>query len=82
MIDYLNYMKRLGIRIGWSPTGADLYLDEELARVENGRWQGVFDLTLCGNEAARHKPAPDALHEAALRAGIPCDGHVWLLETA
>lgn len=79
VIDYLNYMKRLGIRIGVVTNRSRPYLDEELARVENGRWQGVFDLTLCGNEAARHKPAPDALHEAALRAGIPCDGHVWFV---
>ncbi len=79
VLDYLHYLKRLGIPIGVATNRSRQYLDQELATIEDGAWTPIFDITICGDEASRYKPAPDALHEAAAKLGIPCDEHLWFV---
>ena len=75
--DYLRHLKRLGIRIGIVTNRSREFLDGELAQIEDGRWTGLFDVSLCGNEASRYKPAPDSLHEAVAALGAQPGRHVW-----
>lgn len=77
MYDYLCYLKEEGVKIGVVTNRSREYLGYELEIIDNGRWKDLFDVTLCGNEARRYKPAPDPLQEAAAACGITCGGEVW-----
>ena len=57
MYEYLTYLKKLGIKIGVVTNRSREFLDPELACVEGGRWKDLFDVTLCGDEMPRYKPA-------------------------
>lgn len=75
--DYLCYFKRLGVRLGVVTNRSREFLNGELALVDQGRWAGLFEVTLCGDEARRYKPAPDSLHEALAAMGLRAASDVW-----
>lgn len=75
--EYLCYMKKLGIKIGVMTNRSREFLAHELAHVDGGRWKELFDISLCGNEARRYKPAPDPLLEASEAVGVSADDKVW-----
>ncbi|WP_432474256.1 HAD family hydrolase [Amphritea sp. HPY] len=77
MYEYLCYLKKLGIKIGVVTNRSGYFLNHELASVDSGRWQNLFDTTLGGNDAPRYKPAPDGLEHAIERLGEKVDSHVW-----
>ncbi|GGK68039.1 HAD family hydrolase [Amphritea balenae] len=77
MHDYLCYLKKLGIKIGVVTNRSGEFLAPELAKVDNGRWQNLFDFTLGGDEAPRYKPAPHGLLHAIERLGETADTRVW-----
>lgn len=77
MYEYLCYLKKLGIKIGVVTNRSGYFLSHELASVDSGRWQNLFDTTLGGNDAPRYKPAPDGLEYAIERLGEKVDSHVW-----
>lgn len=79
MYEYLTYLKQLGIRIGVVTNRSREFLEPELASVEKGRWQGLFDITLCGDEMHRYKPAPDSMSQAASPLGLDADSHLWYI---
>lgn len=74
---YLTHLKTLGIRLGVVTNRSREFFEAELAAVQSGRWSGLFDTTLCGDEARRYKPAPDSLWQAAEALGETPDGGVW-----
>ena len=77
IFDALRYLKHLEIRIGIVTNRSREFLDGEMASIDEGRWADLFDVTLCGNEASRYKPAPNGLHEAAVAAGLQPGAQVW-----
>lgn len=77
MFTYLSYLKSLGIKLGVVTNRSREFLEPELALVEDGRWQSLFDLTLCGDEMIRYKPAPDAIPQACAMVELIADQHTW-----
>ena len=77
MFEYLSYLKQLGIKIGVVTNRSREFLDPELAAVEDGRWLDLFDITLCGDEMIRYKPAPDSMPQAAEPLHEIADKHLW-----
>ena len=77
MYEYLIYLKKLGIKIGVVTNRSREFLDPELEMVEDGRWKDLFDVTLCGDEMQRYKPAPDAMLQAAKQLNLKADEHLW-----
>ncbi len=77
MYDYLCYLKKLGIKIGVVTNRSGKFLNHELAHVDGGRWQELFDFTLGGDQAPRYKPAPDGLEYAITALGASPDARVW-----
>lgn len=77
MYEYLTYLKTLGIKIGVVTNRSREFLDPELASVEEGRWKELFDVTLCGDEMIRYKPAADSMQQAAEAVGANVDKHIW-----
>lgn len=53
------------------------FFDRELAIVDGTGWLGLFDVTVCGTDIARRKPAPDALQYALQKLKLPADERVW-----
>ncbi|MDX1453252.1 MAG: HAD-IA family hydrolase [Oleiphilaceae bacterium] len=77
MLDYLLFLKKNGIRIGVLTNRHREFLQEELERVDNGRWHDLFDVTLCGNEAPRYKPEPDGLQLLIRQFGVQSPQSLW-----
>lgn len=75
--DYLCYLKKLGIKLGVVTNRSGQFLAPELEKVDNGRWQELFDFTLGGDEAPRYKPAPHGLLHAIERLNEKADSRVW-----
>jgi phosphoglycolate phosphatase len=53
------------------------FFEQELELVDGTGWLGLFDVTVCGTDVARRKPAPDALLHALQQLTLPADEHVW-----
>lgn len=53
------------------------FFETELARLEGGLWRDLFDVSVCGTDVARRKPAPDPLLHALTQLGVRVDEHVW-----
>lgn len=53
------------------------FFERELSIVDGTGWLGLFDVTVCGTDIARRKPAPDALLYALQQLKLPADEHVW-----
>lgn len=73
----LENLKSLGIRIGMVSNRRRDFFDQELALIEGGSWQGLFDVTVCGTDVSRRKPAADGLLHGLEKLQIPAGGHVW-----
>ncbi len=77
MYEFLMYLKNFGVKLGVVTNRSREFLDQELSLVDGGRWQDIFEVTLCGNEAIRYKPAPDCLLQASEALNEVVDEHVW-----
>ncbi|RLQ22640.1 HAD family hydrolase [Seongchinamella sediminis] len=75
--DYLRYLKSLDIPLGVATNRSREFFDNELYRLDNGAWRPLFSTTCCGDEAGRHKPAPDMLLHACEQLGVEAGPEVW-----
>lgn len=74
---YLCGLKSSGISLGIMTNRSREFLAEELAKVDHGKWQSLFDITLCGNEADRYKPAPDGLQHIIAQHSAWSENETW-----
>ncbi|NIB39940.1 HAD-IA family hydrolase [Pseudomaricurvus alkylphenolicus] len=74
---YLQCLKGAGIKLGVATNRSREFLDAEMSVVDGGRWRSFFDVSLCGSEAKRYKPAPDVLEESAEAVGLTAEESVW-----
>lgn len=74
---YLQYLKAQGILLGVATNRSREFFDNELSRLEDGDWQSLFTTSCCGDEAGRHKPAPDMLRHACAQLGFEPGPDVW-----
>ncbi|ARU58232.1 HAD family hydrolase [Oleiphilus messinensis] len=77
VFEYLSCLKKLGLRIGVATNRSREFLDQEIQLVDDGRWQSLFDVTVCADDVKEYKPDPDVIHQAVARLGVPCDERVW-----
>jgi len=77
IFSYIDFLKSIGIKVGVVTNRSREFLSNELAVIDEGRWVNLFDLTLCGDEAKRYKPAPDGIIEACKKLGYSLGKHVW-----
>ncbi len=75
----LQLLHELGIKLGIPTNRSREFFDHELHSVDSGRWIGLFDTTVCGDEVTHHKPAPDALLQAISNLGEEPGPDVWYL---
>lgn len=70
-------LKDVGLPVGVISNRRRDFFETELARLENGSWLDLFDVSVCGTDVARRKPAPDPLLHALEQLQVPADEHVW-----
>lgn len=62
--NYLRTLKDLGLNIGIATNRSREFLDYELQLVDEGGWVGLIDTTICADDVAHYKPAPDVIYSA------------------
>jgi phosphoglycolate phosphatase len=77
IFEYLDYLTGIGIPMGVATNRSREFFANELATLEGGSWQRFFATSCCGDEAGRHKPAPDILRYCCQQLGLPADAQVW-----
>ena len=77
VFDYLTALKQLGIKLAVATNRSREFLEHELALVDSGRLKGLFDTTICADDVADYKPAPDIIHQALIAMDMPASEAVW-----
>lgn len=75
--DYLVACRRLGIRLVVATNRNREFLETELKTVDGGRWQGLFDATVCADDVVHYKPDPEVILKAVEKLGLPADASAW-----
>ena len=75
--DQVRRLQAVGLPVGVISNRRREFFERELEQLEGGTWQGLFDVTVCGTDVKRRKPAPDALLSALQALDMPADEHVW-----
>lgn len=74
---YLTALRHLGIRLGIATNRSREFLDQELATLEGGRWQPLFDVTLCADDVTEYKPDPQILLSALAALQTTASPSCW-----
>lgn len=75
--EYLCALREMGIRLAVSTNRNREFLDRELSIVDEGRWQHLFDATVCADDVTEYKPDPEVILKALDHLGLPADGRAW-----
>jgi phosphoglycolate phosphatase len=75
--EQIERLKAVGLPVGVISNRRRDFFERELELVDGTGWLGLFDVTVCGTDVTRRKPAPDALLYALQQLKLPADEHVW-----
>lgn len=75
--EQVQRLRAVGLPVGVISNRRREFFERELELLDGGRWWGLFDVTVCGTDVQRRKPAPDPLLLAVRKLGVPADEHVW-----
>ena len=75
----LGRLRAAGLRTGLLTNRRRALFTSELARVEDGGWQDLFDVLVCGDDVPRRKPAPDMVRRALQELGLAAGPEVWFV---
>ncbi len=70
-------LRGLGLNVGVITNRDREFFTEELRRVEETGWEGLFDADVCGDDTLRRKPHPDQIIKACEILGVPVTKEVW-----
>lgn len=76
---YLSTLKTLGIRLGIATNRNREFLDKELATVDGGRWESLFDTSICAGDVTEYKPDPEILLLSLTALAEPSGAQVWYI---
>ena len=74
---YLKALREIDIGLGVATNRSREFFENELARVDGGRWANLIGASRCGDEAADYKPAPAIVQECCSQLGIRPSAEVW-----
>lgn len=75
--EQIERIKALGLPVGVISNRRRDFFARELALLDAGSWQSLFDVSVCGTDVSRRKPAPDALLHALQLLGLPPGPQIW-----
>ncbi len=78
--DRLLELRDFGVRIGVLTNRDREFFEHELSVIEHGSWTGLFDVTVCGSDSARRKPAPDPIYKALEGLGAEAGPDSWYID--
>jgi len=73
----LQGLRDLGLRLGVITNRDREFFEHEVRAVEQGSWQGLFDVIVCGDDTELRKPHPDQVWLAADRLGANVTPKIW-----
>lgn len=77
VLPVLEGLRWLGLRLGVITNRDREFFEHELRAVEQGRWQGLFDVMVCGDDTTLRKPHPNQVWLAAERLGADVNPKIW-----
>ncbi|MBS3805451.1 MAG: HAD-IA family hydrolase [Oleiphilaceae bacterium] len=75
--DYLVACRELGIRLVVATNRNREFFETELHTVDGGRWQDLFDATVCADDVTHYKPDPEVILRALDKLSLPVNGAAW-----
>jgi phosphoglycolate phosphatase len=75
----LQELSQFDVKIGILTNREREFFEHELARVDDGAWQDLFDVTICGDDSERRKPNPEPIFKALAALGEPSGLAAWYL---
>lgn len=79
VFEYLTALRKLGIRLGIATNRLRLFLNRELELVDHGRLKPLFNTTVCADDVAEYKPAPNSIIEALKQLNCVPGPDIWYL---
>ncbi len=80
--DYLCALRQMGIKLAVSTNRNREFLDRELQTVDEGRWQNLFDATVCADDVTEYKPDPEVILKVLDKLGLPAGSRPGTSATA
>lgn len=77
VFDYLQACKQMGIKLAVATNRNREFLDTEIGTVDDGRWVGLFDTTVCADDVIHYKPDPEVILRALEQLALPADATAW-----
>ncbi|HEA53766.1 HAD family hydrolase [Marinobacter antarcticus] len=77
--EYLCALRAMGIRLAVATNRNREFLEKELKIVDEGRWQHLFDATVCADDVTEYKPDPQVISGVLKKLGLPADAHAWYI---
>jgi phosphoglycolate phosphatase len=77
VLECLLALKAQGVQLAVATNRSRRFFDAELRVVDGGRWRDVFGATVCGDEEATRKPAPDVLLQVMNKLGVTPGPTTW-----
>ncbi|WP_417513176.1 HAD family hydrolase [Marinobacter sp.] len=77
--EYLCALKTMGIRLAVATNRNREFLEKELKTVDEGRWQNLFEATVCADDVTEYKPDPQVISRALEKLDLPADARAWYI---
>ncbi|MBN7770848.1 HAD family hydrolase [Marinobacter daepoensis] len=77
--EYLSALKAMGIKLAVCTNRNREFLDQELTIVDEGRWQSMFDATVCADDVTEYKPDPEVILKALDELSVSGGKHIWYM---
>ncbi|MFA5632463.1 MAG: HAD family hydrolase [Porticoccaceae bacterium] len=75
--DLLLGLRTLRLKLGVITNRDREFFEHEIRAVDGSGWEGIFEVTLCGDDTERRKPYPDQLLLAAEKLGHLPGRNIW-----
>jgi phosphoglycolate phosphatase len=72
-------LRGAGLRTGLLTNRRRGLLGSELRRIDQGGWEDLFDVVVCGDDVPRRKPAPDMVAQALAALGVAPGPDTWFV---
>ncbi|WP_417502036.1 HAD family hydrolase [Marinobacter sp.] len=77
--EYLSALKAMGIRLAVATNRNREFFDTELETVDEGRWQHLFEATVCADDVTEYKPDPQVIHRVLDELSLPPNARAWYI---
>lgn len=77
--EYLSALKAMGIRLAVATNRNREFFDTELETVDEGRWQHLFEATVCADDVTEYKPDPQVIHRVLDEFSLPSNARAWYI---